>query len=222
MHTLTHTLTIFHMAHLFSCVLLYINTHNHEPGGHKGHTGVQAQWKILMELWCLVGPNTSSLTRITGNTHTGNGFTEQGCNASSKKTESYQISALWNTPPPSTHLKTSSLYLFSPPSSHVIKLSAQNQEGTNITKNRPTTKTISRSMTANIVNFNDLNQSNRKIHFAGTANHWPTTHCFRLPVRKANTESINIKNKPDGLRLYVQSPTPRFRATSIHYAEWTG
>lgn len=79
---------------------------------------------------------------------------------------------------------TLSLCLFSPPKSHVIKLSAQNQQRTNKRKValQQKHKAVSRSMTANIVlivNFNDLNQSNRKMRLAWAANLWRTTQCLR-------------------------------------------
>lgn len=63
-NTLEHTHTLASTCQLYS----HVCVQNTSEKGIKG-TGSQAWWKILMELWGPVSPNTSSLTRITGNPH---------------------------------------------------------------------------------------------------------------------------------------------------------
>lgn len=62
---LQHKHALFHTPALFSWVWLH-SPQSWSEKGTKG-TGGQAWWKFLMALWGPAGPDTSSLTRITGN-----------------------------------------------------------------------------------------------------------------------------------------------------------
>ncbi len=98
----THKHTSFHMPVLFSCV------HLHSTHTQSLNQKVKRAWRAQAvklngkfswssEAWSVPIPVPWPESQET---HTGNGFTQQDHNASSKKTESNQISAACNTPPP--------------------------------------------------------------------------------------------------------------------------
>lgn len=179
--------------------------------GTKGKGG-QAWWKILMELWGPLGPDTSSLTRIAGNPHRKQ-FHTTGPQRFLPKTKSNQISASYNTTltaPLKTQNPGQSMFIFSTQQPYNQAFcSKTNKEQTNEKKpsrQNEKQKVVITSMTANIVftvNFNYLNQMGRKVPSACVVNLWPLTQCFKSVHQK--TESSVIKKSKAIIPLFKKN-----------------